>query len=416
MAKTFLTMSNQDLNRYGIINRLIEKEINGSDASKLTGLSKRQIRRLKKAVKQFGPKGLVHGNKGKESNNKIPEKEKKKIIKLLNEKYYDLWPTHAGEKLEENHGIKRDPKTIRKIMISEGLWKPKKIKKKEHREWRQRKAFYGEMEQFDGSYHKWFEDGLEGKQCLLLSVDDATSQITFAEFGKDEGVFSVFNFWLKYLQNNGKPMSIYTDRFSTYKMTQKQAMDNHDTKTQFQRAMEELKIEPIFAHSPEAKGRVERTFGILQNRLVKEMRLKKIKTIEKANLYLKEDFIPKYNKKHFVESRGKCDIHKPLTKTENKQLDSIFSRQTTRTIQNDFTISFKNEWYQLTKEQPVTIQKRDKITVEEKTDNTVKIKLRGKYLNYKIIPKGIKKIKKDIPWVIPATPSKNKIKSKVGHF
>lgn len=159
-------------------------------------------------------------------------------------------------------------------MIEEGLWKPKKNKnKKEHREWRQRRAHYGEMQQFDGSYHHWLEDrGNTGKICLLLSVDDATGQITHAKFEEHEGVFPVFEFWQEYLLKHGKPMSIYMDRFSTYSMNQKTAKENPDTLTQFQRAMKELRIESILANSPEAKGRVETMFGTLQNRLVKEMK------------------------------------------------------------------------------------------------------------------------------------------------
>jgi len=410
MDKTFLTMSNREINRYDIIKRLIREEINGTEASCLVGLSVRQTKRLKAAVLIGGPKGLIHGNRGKTGNRGMPDKEREKIIELLNKHYHDFWPTHASEKLEE-HGIKRDPKTIRSIMIKEGLWKKKKSKKKEHREWRQRKPFYGEMQQFDGSYHKWLEDRVEGKQCLLLAVDDATGKITYAKFDANEGVFPVFGFWREYIEKNGKPMSIYTDKFSTYKMNQETAINNHDTKTQFQRAMEELSIEPIFANSPEAKGRVETMFGTLQNRLIKEMRLKNIKTITKANKYLTEEFIPWYNHTYSVEPRGESDLHKELSDKDKKQLDNILSRQTMRIIQNDFTISFNTQWYQLLKEQPATIQKKDKVVMEERLDESIKICLRGKYLNYKIIPKGIKAIKKDTPWVIAATPTKSPIYS-----
>lgn len=419
MDNTFLTMSNRELNRYEIINRLMREEINGIEASHLIGLSTRQIRRIKSNVKKHGPQALVHGNRGRQSNRRLPDKERDKIIKLLHRYYFDFWPTHASEKLNEVHDIVHDPKTIRQIMIDEGLWKPRKIKRKEHREWRQRRSHYGAMQQFDGSYHPWFEDRLPDKQCLLLAVDDATGKLTHAKFDEHEGVFPVFDFWLEYLQNHGKPMSIYMDRFSTYSMNQKLAKENPDTLTQFQRALNELRIEPILAYSPEAKGRVETVFGTLQNRLVKEMRLRKINTVKEANQYLKNEFIPWYNAKYAIEPRAKADLHNLLTKQEKNKLDSIFTKQETRTIQNDFTISHKTSWYQLTKDQPVTIQKKDKVIIEEKRDNTISIRLRGKYLNYKPIFKGQKQVKRQIPWVLQAT-YKGKTKmpelTKVGHF
>ena len=171
-------------------------------------------------------------------------------------------------------------------MIKQGLWQPKKKKQSEHREWRQRKSFFGEMEQFDGSYEFWLED--RGPYCCLqVAVDDAKGEITHGRFDSDEGVFPTFAFWQEYLRKNGKPANIYLDQFSTYKMTQKVAQDNHDAKTQFQRAMTELNIRLITAYSPQAKGRVERIFGTLQDRLIKEMRLRNISTIEQANLFLR---------------------------------------------------------------------------------------------------------------------------------
>lgn len=420
MDKTFLSMSNQDLDRYDVIKRLIRKEVNGTEAAKLIGLSIRQIRRLKGNVAMHGPQALIHGNRGRHSNRRLSDKERQKIVKLLHQRYQDFWPTHASEKLEELHNISHDPKTIRQIMIDQGLWKPRKgKKKKEHREWRQRKAHYGEMEQFDGSYHDWFENRLLGKQCLLLSVDDATNTITHARFDDSEGVFPVFTFWLEYLQFHGKPMSIYVDRFSTYSMNHKLAKESPDTLTQFQRAARELRIEPILAKSPEAKGRVETTFGTLQNRLIKEMRLKDISTMDRANQYLKDEFIPWYNAKYTIEPRGVTNFHKNISIKEKKQLNSIFSRQEERTVQNDFTISFNKQWLQLAKQQPATIQKRDKVVVEEHLDGSIKIRLRGRYLNYKPISKGQKQTKKQIPWVIAANYAvKEPVHelTKVGHF
>jgi hypothetical protein len=394
-------MSQKELNRYDIIKRLIHKEINGPKAANLLKLSTRQIRRLKAKTKESGAAGLIHGNRGKQSNHKIPETNKEKMVALLHKHYYDFGPTLAQEKLTEIHHIIHDPKTIRQIMIDEKLWQPKaKRQKSEHRQWRQRKSNFGEMVQFDGSYEYWFEDRND-KCCLLASVDDATGKIIKAKFAQDEGVFPVFGFWLEYLKKQGKPHFVYLDKFSTYKMTQKVAQDNHDTKTQFQRAMAELQIEPIFANSPQAKGRVERLFGTLQDRLIKELRLNNISSIKAANEFLEKTFIPIFNAKFSVEPKSKANLHTPLTQKERKQLASIFSRQILRTVQNDFTISFKNHWYQLTKEQPATICKKDKVIVEEHLDGQVMIRLRSKHLNYQVLP--VRPKKQSQPWVLAAT-------------
>ena len=225
-------------------------------------------------------------------------------------------------------------------------------------------------------------------------------QITHAQFGQDEGVVEVFGFWQGYLEQNGKPRSIYMDKFSTYKMNPRFALENHELKTQFERALTELQIEPITAHSPEAKGRIERLFGVLQDRLVKELRLHDISTIPEANLFLKRRFLPWFNKKFAIPPANPTNLHQTLTVKEREQLPAIFSKQYTRTIQNDFTISFNNQWYQLTNDQSVTVSKQDRVTIEERLDGTIRMKLRGKYLNYRTIPKRIPK--KEYPWVLAA--------------
>jgi len=396
---TLITMSKQELDRYQIILRLLRGEINSIEASELLKLCVRQIKRLKVKVRQSGPKGLIHGNRGKPSNHRIPEKERGKIIRLIKNQYPDFGPTLAWEKLSERHDISRDVTTIRAIMVKEALWKPKVKKQSEHRAWRQRRYCFGEMQQFDGSYEYWLENR-GPKCCLLASIDDATSIVTYAQFGQNEGVDEVFSFWQGYLLKNGKPRSIYLDKFSTYKMNPRFAIENHELKTQFERALQELHIEPITVHSPEAKGRIEKLFKTLQDRLIKEMRLADISTIPAANRFLKRKFLPRFNQKFAVAPVNPTNLHQPLSLKEQQQLESILSKQYTRQVQNDFTISFHNQWYQLLKEQPATVCKLDQVIIEQGPDTTVKIRLRGKYLNYRIIPKRIPKIR--VPWVLAA--------------
>ena len=400
----YITMSQKEIKQYDIIKKLINQELNGTEVARLLNLSIRHIRRLKKKVNEKGIKGLVHGNRGKPSNRKIPETEKQEIIKLLHQHYYDFGPLLATEKLIERHQIKRDQGTIRTIMIKEGLWKAKVKKKEKHRQWRQRKANYGEMLQYDGSYEYWFEDRNE-KYCLLASIDDATGKV-WAQFDEHEGVAPTFKFWLEYIKENGKPYSIYVDKFSTYSMNHKIAKENPDTLTQFERAMKELNINVIHAHSPQAKGRVENLFKTLQDRLIKELRLNNISTIVEANRFLRDEFLPKFNTRFNVEPRTKANLHKKLIKQEINRLDSIFSSQYQRVVKNDFTVSHKKQYFQLLKKQPVTICKKDKIIVEERLDNSICFRLRGKHLNYKLLPEKPKKVfqnSKNNMWVIAGT-------------
>lgn len=395
----YLTMTHKELNRHSIIKKLLDKEINGTYAAELLKISVRQVKRLKAKVKEYGPKALIHASRGKPSNRRIPDKEREAIAIIIKKRYPDFKPTFAAEKLFENHSIKRDPKTIRQIMIDENLWKPKKKKQREYHSWRQRKDCYGEMLQFDGSYHRWIED--RGPEwCLLAAIDDATGIPVKAEFDFDEGVFPVFKFWKEYVREHGKPHSIYLDKFSTYKMSQKVAVENHDTQTQFQRAMGQLGIEPITAHSPQAKGRIERLFNTFQDRLVKEMRLKNILTIDQANKFLEEEFLPNYKTKYGVEPASKVNLHQPLNQKERNKLDSIFSRQSTRAVRNDFTVSFNNQWHQLLEEQSATVRKQDTILVEEWIDGTTHFVIRERYLNSKVIEKTQKT--KKTAWVIAA--------------
>ena len=394
----FLTMSKQEIDRYEIIKRLIRKEIKGPKAAVLLSLSTRQIRRLKAKVKQFGAKALIHGHRGQPGNRQMPVSEKQRIVTTLHKHYADFGPTLAAEKLAERHNIKRNPETIRQIMIEEQLWRPRPRQKIIHHAWRQRRDCYGELEQFDGSYEYWFENRAP-KCCLLAAIDDATGRIARLEFAAHEGVVPVFTFWQGYLIAHGKPRAIYLDQFSTYKMNPGLAKNNHDLKTQFQRAMQELNIEPITAYSPEAKGRVERLFGTLQDRLIKELRLRNISTITAANRYLAEEFIPKFNQRFAVAPKLASNLHRKLTASEEKQLPAILSRQEQRTVHNDFTLSFNNYWYQLLENQPVLVRPKDKVTVEHRLDDSVHLRLRGKHLTYKLLPQRPKKMTSK-PWAL----------------
>lgn len=208
-------------------------------------------------------------------------------------------------------------------------------------------------------------------------MDDADGSIPQARFEDNEGVEAVFRFWKEYLIKKGSPLAIYLDKFSTYKVNHKNAVDNKDLMTQFERAMQQLNVRVIHAHTPQAKGRVEKMNGTLQRRLVKELRLSHIDTIAAANIFLKETFLPKFNQQFKVIPKKKADLHR---NQDGVDLDKILSIQSERTVGNDYTIRFKISYYQLSEIQPTTVYKKDKVIVEEHLNGDIKIALRDKYL------------------------------------
>lgn len=397
MADTGLTSEEEE--KMAILKRAILGTITNAHAAKQLRLSLRQVQRAKANIRRVGVSGIIHGLKGKPGNHRIAEATKESALSLIKEKYTDFRPTLATEKLQEQHGISLSEETTRRWMIEKDLWKTRTRKQSTYRAWRPRKEYFGEFEQFDGSYHMWFEDrfvdtkGNPIESCLLASIDDATGKITKAVFAANEGVVAVFTFWKEYIQNYGKPLGIYLDKFSTYKINHKSAVDNAELMTQFQRAMHTLGTKLITANSPEAKGRVERLFQTLQDRLVKEMRLVEIKTPEDGNRFLKDKFIPKFNEKFSVEPAKEGDVHKPLLKEEKRGLNHIFSIHETRRINLDFTVQFKNTWYQLAEIQPTTVRAREKVLVETWLDGTMHFSLREHYLNVIALPKRPKREK-----------------------
>jgi len=392
-----LTQREED--KLDVIHDALAGKITNGQAAAMLDISSRQVKRLKNKVRWQGYLAVVHKLKGQQSNHHIEDEIKQQALTVIKQRYSDFKPTFATEKLEENHDIHISRETTRRWMIKIGLWKPRKQKQSSYRSWRPRKDYYGELQQFDGSYHYWFEkrhcntNGDPIEVCLLASIDDATGKITKAVFAPNEGIEAVFTFWKEYIQEQGKPLSIYLDKFSTYKINHKSAVDNEELMTQFQRAMQALGIQLITAHSPEAKGRVERLFGTLQDRLVKEMRLAKINTPGEGNVFLKEVFILKFNNRFAVFPQKEGDVHKSLSEIDKKTINRIFSIQSGRRVNNDFTIRFKSNWYQLTELQPVTIRARDKILAEEWLDQTVHFSLREKYLNFVVLPERPKKAK-----------------------
>lgn len=390
MEETKLTDSEQE--RYDVVRSCIDGDITNKEASVRLGLKVRQIQRIKRTIESDGKKGAIHGSKGQAPPNATHDTITKKVVAFFKQKkHHDFGPTFAQEKLADI-GAVMCTEALRLLMIKNNLWKPRPRRGPQIiREWRERKECFGEFVQFDGSYHDWLENG--GEQCLLAAIDDATSIVVQAAFEDNEGVRAVFRFWMAYIEVYGRPVAIYLDKFSTYKVNHKNAVDNKEFITQFKRAMTELGIQVICANSPEAKGRVERLFETLQDRMVKEMRLVDIKNEDEANKFVSEIYLPDHNKRFGVIAKKSIDMHRPLTDDLRTRLTAIFSVQSKRKVNNDYTIQFKNHWFQLEATQETTVYKRDTVIVEERLNGTVHIRLTGVYLKYRELPERPKKVR-----------------------
>jgi hypothetical protein len=263
-------------------------------------------------------------------------------------------------------------------LIEAGDWK-KTRKRRAHRQWRERKHHYGEMVQIDGSHHDWFEG--RGPRCVLMGyIDDATGKV-FGRFYDYEGTIPAMDSFRRYIKKSGLPMSVYLDKHTTYKSTAKATIQDELNNTQplseFERALKELGVEVIHANSPQAKGRIERLFGTLQDRLVKEMRLRGIRTIEEANAFL-EAYLPVYNRRFSVCPKGRGNLHRSLVKGTN--LDAILCIKTERTLRNDFTVAHNQKLYQV--EDPVNASK---IMVQDRMDGSLVMTYKGRVLRFKEI-------------------------------
>lgn len=382
-------MSNKDLDTKVILDKLLNKEITNKKAWELLWLSKRQIIRKKKRYKQEWVKWIIHKARWQPSNNRKDNSKYSEILKLRKEKYRDYNIIHFKEKLLEKHKISISYWTLRNELILNWLVKYKKRKKQKQYIKRERVEHYWELVQYDGSYHKWLEERNWWEElCLLVKIDDATWKVN-AKFDKSEWLIPTMNFWKEDIEKNWKPRAIYLDKFATYKINHKNATNDKDLPTQFWRICQNLWIKLIFANSPQWKWRVERVNYTFQDRLVKELREENICDIDSANKFLKEVFLPKFNRQFWIEAKEKADLHIALTKDEEQHLNQIFSRHSTRKLKNDFTISFNNNYYQCYRSTSgwVTLYKWDIITVEEHLNWKVYLSKNWKYLNFKKLEK-----------------------------
>ena len=387
-----LNMSNKEIDRLRVIRNIIEGKMSWRDGSQSLGLSERQVGRLCARVRVGGNRGIIHGLRGRPSNHRIEGACIERALSALHDPRWEGFkPAFAKEKLEEFHGIRLSAETARKLMILTDLWKPHR-RGMRHRQWRPRRDCVGQLVQLDGSDHDWFEG--RGPRCvLLIYIDDATSRILYGEFVQVEDTLTLMRSTGTYLKTFGRPTAFYVDRDSIYKVNREASVEeqlrNEQPMTQFTRAMKELDIEVIAANSPQAKGRVERGFHTHQDRLVKELRLKGILTMEKANQFLWKTYIPEHNRRYSVEPKNSQDAHRPLLPAHD--LASILSIKTQRQIQNDFTIRIHNRLLQLDKIQPTRLYPKAEILVEERLDGSLVLVFKNQRLNFKTIDQGLRR-------------------------
>lgn len=363
--------------RMKVFDLLALKTINQKEASKRLKLSERQIRRITKRYKCSGVQGLRTKKSGQISNNKIPDAIRNTYLNIVKERYPDFGPTFAHEKLTELHAANFSIETLRQWLIVANIWIPYSTPTKRLHPLRERRSCVGELIQIDGSIHPWFED--RGNRCVLLvAIDDATSQLLAASFVPVESAENYLQMFKNYFNTHGIPASLYSDKHGIFKVNAKGCEENE---TQFMRIVGGLGIQLINANTPQAKGRVERVFKTLQDRLVKEFRLAGVSTIEDANVFL-IDYLPKHNKRFAVQPASNIDKHKPLT-LSSEALDKALAFKHQRKVRNDYSISFGRKKFDLYTHNPMPYLKGEYIDVLELLNNNIIIQFQGKDIQVK---------------------------------
>lgn len=375
----YFTMSKKEHEQIIVFEQIKNGLITRVEASVRLGVSERWARQKYKRYLEDGKAGLIHKSRGRPSKNRWDPIEKTLMIELLGKEWHGFGPTFTSEKLRELKDIKVSKETVRQVMISEGIPRAERKRKSGHQQ-RERRPMKGLLVQLDGSPHDWFEG--RGPKCtLLVFIDDATSEILWLEFVKSESNIDVMKATKNYIERHGRPHEFYVDNGGVFKVNLNNA--EGDKKTQWERALSDLSIEIVHANSPQAKGRVERANQTMQDRLIKEMRLAGISTMQEANRYVqKGDFIAKHNQRFGVVPAKKGDAHRPA---QLYKLEHIFCIKEERILTNDYTISFHKQILQLDVKQRTIIRPKNVITICTFLDGTKRLFIRSTELTFKEI-------------------------------
>lgn len=378
-------MTQTDRDRLVTLKKAKKKLITQGEAAAEMGVGIRQVQRLVRGLKDRGDKAIVHGLRGRPSNRKIEAKIEREAVKILSAPMYaGFGPTLASEYLASKHGIEASKETVRQWMIGGKLWRAKEARVKQMHVWRPRRSRFGELVQWDTSEHDWLE-GRGEKLYLIAMIDDATSRL-FARFVRSDSSQENMRLLWSYLEKFGRPLAFYTDKASHFLTTEKRKRDEPGIEkdavemppTRIGRALQELGITWIAAHSPQAKGRVERNFQTAQDRLVKGMRVAGVKTIEQANRYLVEDYLAWWERELTVEAANPDDAHRPLEKSHD--LAASFSHVETRQVRNDYTFRWDGKLFQIARQAVTTGLRGAAIRVEARLDGSMAVRYQQRYL------------------------------------
>ena len=373
-----IEMSRRERDRLKVLYGVVQGERLQKEAARLLRLTTRQVRRLVRRIEDSGDQGLIHRLRGRPSNQRLPAELRQKVLAEYRRCYQGFGPTLASEKLAEQ-GLRVSHDTLRRWLMAEGLWLGQR-KREKHRQRRPRRECFGELVQMDTSIHDWLEG--RGKSMVLIAmIDDATGRVE-AGFYPGETVASHFDLLGRWLRKQGRPLALYTDRDSIFEPTSKGRPD-YSGQTQFGRALRALGIDRITAYSPQAKGRVERFFGTAQDRWVKELRLAGVTTRAQANVLLRSKLLPQFNRRFSVAAARRRNAHRDLGPEHG--LPAILSVQHGRSVDNDYTVRYRNRCFQLHKPAWPGLR-RGKVVLEERLDGTLRIRFGTRYLGFHEIP------------------------------
>lgn len=385
-------MTQRDRDRLVVLKKAQKKVITQGQAAEELGVTERHVRRMLAKLKKAGDGSMVHGLRGRPSNRKLSPELREQAVRILSrEVYHGFGPTLASEYLANKHKLRIGREALRQWMIQAGLWRGRKQKMERVHQWRPRKASRGEMVQWDTSEHDWLE-GRGPKLYLIHMIDDASSELTARFVEHDSSEENLRLLW-SYLERHGRPVSFYTDKASMFhttpKVFRKSSNLSRDERqpappTQIGRALRELGIVWIAAHSPQAKGRIERSFGTAQDRLVKGLRVAGARTLEQANRYLEQQFVPWWNQYLTVLPASAADAHRPLGAEHD--LAAALSQVHTRQVANDYTLRFQGNQYQIARLSIRAGLRDSTVRVEQRLDGTLRVAFQGHYLNLEECP------------------------------
>ena len=373
-------MSARDRDRLQVLHEVGKGHLTQKQGGEQLGVTERWVRTLVARMRQEGDGGILHRLRGRVSNRKIPKKTRRKVVGLVRARYGDFGPTLASEYVAKRDGIAVSKETLRQWLIEAGVWRPKKRRVEKVHEWRPRRSCRGELVQWDTSEHDWLE-GRGENLYLIAMIDDASSRL-LARFVPHDTTEENLRVLQSYLERWGRPVAFYTDKAGLFQVnrpaSREEELAGKEARTQIGRALHELGIEWIAAHSPQAKGRVERCFGTLQDRLVKGLRLAGARTREQANAYLEGAFLPEWETRFTVEPRNATDAHRRLRREHD--LAAILSQVESRVVANDYTLRFQGQSYQIARRSIPAGLRGARVRVEKRLDGTLAVRFRGRYL------------------------------------